>query len=426
MKSLLIIINTILFLVVLSGCGDYDTPKTAKKREVIATETGLSSIFYNLEDPQCKDGLLQDMSQMEVWLYNQEDVVPQLVDLEGTHPDGLRNEVIQETFTSQDMNIERSLFGAASSIEVEGKKRIRICKNGYNRKSLENVALATVYGVNESYRIFKKQAKLLGLTKPIAKLDVIVQPHAYQVARFAAAPSRTTLTDNAMWSMSTTLARPIIVVLPHSEETSQYLKVAYWEQKMVIGHEFGHHIFNYLITLNPNFEQITLPQSSNFWHNGNILSAVNEAFADLSVYLTFLETEPIPNQLHFNFGRTTATQNRSLISPSMILVHKDGRQETIPKILDKTLLRRFFHATPRETFFFEEVHSLGNVIAYIAWRVLSEKFAGAPQYNDRRTLIYRWVMQISPLLNKKSFFSSKQLLGEILLLLLEACQEFEP
>ena len=347
------------------SCGERD--KGEKRRSLNESPTDEFPFPIALEEYDCPEGTVTDLGYRKVWLYNGRSTLAQEVDLRNVSGKGLRSDAIHQAMTAQTMRIHQA------KTELKGLRSLLICQPTYSRDSAENAGLAMAYAVQRSHSFLEKLTAK-GMRFSLSKIDLLLPETAYDHTELG----YTSLVDNAFWQQSSQFIYPLIVVYPHSVRRRQKLKAYFWEQPLIVAHEYGHQVFAAFVHLNDFPYLRSSGIDSKGWTSNYILQGLNEAFADLFSYLVMMDFGQRSRSLQIDYGDSYSGQNRD-IRISQMLVSYDWWPvpESMEKRFSEALLQQFLDPRTGREFFFRDVHTLGMVVAHIFWMMLETKF-GVP------------------------------------------------
>ena len=175
-----------------------------------------------------------------------------------------------------------------------------ICNAALDRNSLNTAASSVLYSLNLGIDFLTRHRKIMDALEPI---DIILFPEYNFVASFTDTVYKSTMTDNASWSIQRSNGRTSfkLSILPTSD---RWLKRGYlpmWQSPFVINHELGHHVFYSLLPdkikksyfrkssligdyhkhVDEKLSQMTGVIKSNYLE----FTSVNEAVADLFAFI---------------------------------------------------------------------------------------------------------------------------------------------
>ncbi len=307
--TLTVLIPLFMFLTLSMSCEK--STSFSKKEEVARINQG-TPLFYPLADPDCSEehavkSIADKDGFIKVWLGSQNSV--QLTHVRLSHEisgSGLQSDFMSEAIWGREVQYELAcktqkdgseLCGDYSNKVVYQGKRLFFCKVGgdYPRESLENVALASLVGMYKTYSMHHH----LYPDRPLPKVTLLVHPRitdrkytnnqaikdavSFDISRVR--------TDNAYWFLTGSDGIAIAAV-PESLEKRRFLKGDqghFWEMPSIMGHEYGHHMFHYYAP------SLSVSSVNNFVNTPDMIlasSAINEGFADLIAYFTYLQEYP--------------------------------------------------------------------------------------------------------------------------------------
>lgn len=248
------------------GCGsatssdDDKTTPHLRKESINLTYLNRPEGFV-IADPTCTEGeAVESLGQVEVFQWNGRSTEPVEFDFSHVSGKGLASN-FQAPVTHGYHEIEHydctdGCGPAPYRTEVLHKEgSLNICKQGVKlpRDSVEGIGLSVLAGTTSAFNFYQS---LRNSTQPTEPLFLKVLPryekiHHYPESAGRESESRSrTATDNAYWKLSPVGAgnyQQSIEVLPHSQEMGSFSltasEVRFWEIPMVLGHEFGHHVF---------------------------------------------------------------------------------------------------------------------------------------------------------------------------------------
>lgn len=293
---------------------------------------------------------------------------------------GAENKIISQTlFSVHEETIPRGDMSYIEVIRHDKGREVTICPEEvmYERNTIESAALNASYFISKTSRAVVAADKSVNL--PAIKL--IVSPKIKVTFR-PSAKSQSTRTgyraDNAYYN-------PIeksITFLPHSQEWRDAgITASFWEVPMVGSHEYGHHIFQTLVSpyrsgsaiqnvethcFGKNIVENSGAYGSNVNDKTMILSAYNEGFSDLISYYSLSDLE------------------RSLTGVTCLEVSRDVGSATfydgVAKKFSTRALLGFLSplgfATEPEAFGcqktnFQSIHNIGAIFAHNADKIVS-------------------------------------------------------
>jgi hypothetical protein len=285
---------------------------------------------------------------------------------------------------------------------LSGGHPIPICKtSSYPKESLENMAFNSIYGVEAlSEQINRINPAYL---KDIPKIRILLQPKLETIIQVDGRTISTHQVDNAQWRHYPMDNYPYSILLyPHSQRFHQtnplYL---YFDQLAVIGHEYGHHIFEHLGRFFFHNEEIAASHSGipqGFERNPSssmVKGAVNEMIAD---YLAYFSLE------------TKETSGKIYISPNQTLSRHLGEKQhenSEGKALSFSALEKFFSPfkDTRRSFQspnYQDIHILGAALGHGLYGYTHSLKTAPPPWNREQMLDFglKWITK-SNLVAKK-------------------------
>ncbi len=232
--------------------------------------------------------------------------------------------------------------------------------------------------------------------------------------------------DNARW---TNRKREnwdyILEFLPHSMENLRNSNLKeFWLQLGVISHEAGHHLFADragrlkadATSISRHAEQGVEIETSYFSGGkvvlrdvniGNVISAIDEGYADLVAHFTF--SSALNPYFQFALDRTFEARRVNK-------THIVGNGQTEEKALNATVLQHFFShqrlPRPQNTYSpdLQDEHAIGAIIANSLDLFFGQKFGdspSSPKVTQKYQHVNQWVTNIQNLfMSHKSLYSS--------------------
>jgi len=371
--------------------------------------------IYKIQDPGCdKSRAVGNFSNKTlVWIADKKGKIKQKeVDLSAFSLHGLKGSLIEDTvYSDNEVNISRGgLIAAEKNKQLLGQKYVKgtmtsqlgfntlnFCrpKGGYDRESAENVALATLVGLESSQKAYNAHAQ----KSKLGKIKLIIHPKLYT---FNTSGEKVYQVDNASYSY---ISKPsdgwnhYILAWPHSYNFEAENKLRFWETPAVFGHELGHFIFRKdgenLLT---NYD-LDMPVS-------RIIEGLDEGFADLISWYGLGATGSHYRVMHLSDFRAEKDENnyRSLSNPFIPYYTELGKET-----LDKTISKRFVDLVTSKSdksdvpeILYQECHHTGAVFAYIWHQLLRERgLEDNPEDSIRLTV--RWLSEFSAQNPDKNF-----------------------
>lgn len=294
-------------------------------------------------------------------------------------------------------------------------KSLKICRDNYAypRTSVEGVSLASLSAINAAESFYRG---VPGASAAILPALLVVLPTIEYVVNDASGNplARAVETDNLAYVGSKT---PMFLVYPKGKKAvaaGLWKDVNLWEIPWGLAHEYGHHVFrthtgvshleNTSLHIAPirkfdtkidGAEGLQLAASDRVVTGEDYYSAVNEGYADLFSFYTFGgKADLIKNVDCF-------ATNRDLTASEFV----GGRA----KILDKDMLAQFASTTVIDVSGcsapdFQDVHSLGAVVAYGVDRLFSDVAPGNDEAAvlKKAGLLLNWAKRIGDTVSGKS------------------------
>ncbi len=390
----------------LASCGEIEAPD---RKELARIHYG-TPLVYVRADPACNaKGALSDLGSTKVWVGAKGKMSLVTVDFSGVSGHGLQSEAIADTLWDFQLaydrlcvvSVENTSICKSPKIQVRDPgKRLYFCKKGgdYPRESLENVALASLIGIQKTHKLHTSVFP----HEKLQRVSLLVHPRIvdHKVIENRSAREGLNLdihyvrTDNAYWFPIADAS--FIAAVPESAEKKKELAHAeprLWEMPAIMSHEYGHHVFW------QNAPSLTKALSFRSADGSAVSedaldlanSAINEGFADLVAYYTYLIEYHALGwfQLDGNLFDREVSKTR----------FSDGSY----KKLDDWFLNHFFAQTPKLPIRQHELnptddHAVGAVLAHGIFRIFGPQRATqfrVPEISesDARTaygLIIQW------------------------------------
>lgn len=300
-----------LFLICLFvSCGNtedfFDRGGIYEDKEIAHIKKGSPKV-YPLADPLCNETnavsqLGDEAGEVKIWLSlnGEMKLVPIKVSELSGH--GLQSEVIADTLWGYEMSYEtycsktKADLGAVcgeTKIRVKSRgKRLHFCKKGggYPRESLENVALASMVGILKTHKVHKSVFPDEKVEKVTLLVHPLISDHQFndyqKIQNSISLDIDKIRTDNAYW-FPDDKDQFFIAVVPEGAETyGDSKKPRIWEMPAITSHEWGHHLFQHYAP--PLADPMGSDLVSFTHHLRLVTSAINESFADIVAYCTYL------------------------------------------------------------------------------------------------------------------------------------------
>lgn len=401
-------------LSILMGCG-LDQDSKQETSDIVRPPKFSDSDILSLEDPDCDPHRLAGKMGREtlIWMADSTGQIrQQTFDMSEFSTAGLRNQYIRGTYwhdgsgtKGSGQNIEsiesmladylpkKSAHSFKSNTD-QSLKLIGFCKpnGGYNRNSLENVALAMAVGVRQTYQFSYQQLRSQGIVLPrvnlIAQLKVILPKSEWENPEIPEYFS-----DNASWFMSKSSPKEYYISsFPQSREFFNRYQYRYWEIPSIFGHEYGHHIFRQIMSFQAQDEI-----------EGRMLGAINEGFSDLSSWLSLRHSKSMYQQLIID-DPSNKTRNPDSAAIELLLPDPSTLtliQKNFPKKVDENFVTYFTSDTSAsdrvisvEELIRQDLHLSGAALAHIFWR-FSEMSNPVMDLAKIQGLNIKWINKIS-------------------------------
>jgi hypothetical protein len=440
-----------------SGCGSNQpsddgaknpNDKTGNGREPLTLTYDNEVKTLDLGDANCTEELaLADIGELNVWQWNGQKVIQVRQDFSGVSGQGLASE-FQSSASYGYHEIEHfECKGGctANSYEkgvVHPAQILRICKAdiGEKRDSIESAAISMFLGARGAFQYYRT---LRNASSELPQMSFNILPiyesiyHHSETAEKKIENRSHTATDNAYWKLGRSIDnnyRQTIEVLPHSKEIGNLAltgeDVRFWEISMVLGHEFGHHVFfahapNLVATASAKFVDHELwSEGSRQTHSGqefvskplNVATDFAPKNAELAVVLM-----PILESFADLFGQYSQDQAEPFKNIRCLGVNRDlaidhfGDIAETAKILTSGSVSHFAVSSGRESFADCNTPSAGNyysVASVLAYGINALFEAAAGQYTDgagakaeRGTVLLEWITALNrelPTFDKKN------------------------
>ncbi|WPU64506.1 hypothetical protein [Peredibacter starrii] len=362
MKHFIIALLLSLFVV---SCGGPSTSKKNPIETVTSTSYSNAPIFLKSQDVECYSRNFSGPVEFGLHLFLNGQETFETKSFDGLiNQSTLQNgEIISNAVYGERVEIIRS--PVQRYIGIAAPKRISLCADldQYERGSVESAALNAAYFIAKTNTTFKSAVSnikirpiTLNISPSILQSNIILNQKGERVKESSY------WTDNALYSP----VNERITFLPHSQELRQLgLTVNFWEVPMIASHEYGHHIYQAIFPYQNNlsigcFDHLKKTETKNKTFGfrsveiDDVVTAYNEAFADLISYYTLGENERGVK------GIKCLEVTRDVGSNTLI----DGKS----KVLSKSVVNTFFSFIEQfsscESPSFQEVHILGASLAY--------------------------------------------------------------
>ena len=272
---------------------------------------------------------------------------------------------------------------------VSDAQNLRICskKSDYPRNSVEGVGRAAIGNLATALHFYET---IPTASRTLSNAALLVLPRIETV--YEDSNDITVSVDNLAYSPSYR-GSPTFVIYPKGAKSvreGRWLNVNFWEVPWAIAHEFGHHVFNThsgivgstrgIFNFLPLFGEPLQAQSGAVRKitNEELLIAVNEAFADLYAYYTLGGDPGVTDPLD-------CFQNTRDAGSSVFI---DGTDKVMSaEVLATFTSNRAIAAPPScKTPSFQEVHTIGAIIAYGIEQVYSAVVMTSGQANSKEQL----------------------------------------
>ncbi len=394
---------------------------------------------YPSSDPSCTaDRALKNLGTVPISIEGTESQETVEFNFEGVSGDGLKNQYNEgvisnyrwdETYNdcqSSDLRNFNCIRSEVSETDLGGN--VLICKipsNGFPIKSLENAALVTLAGFMKTIRTYMNASQDI---VPSKKIGISLFPNFVRTfhlidgtteIRYDVDNARYTNRNRKDWAS-------ILEFLPHSKELLRNKKYQeYWLQFGVISHEVGHHIFaervpklkvGWSSLVNASGQESVIhdsyyssrPVQMRDVDMTNVVSALDEGYADLVAHFTF--SSAINPYFQINLGRTSASRK---VNASQIEIQRNNQEE---KALTAPVLKHFFSrkrtyppantASPDH----QDEHAIGAIVANALDSLFGIKVGHSPQNDktlEKYRLVNQWLTEIEKLYLSKNEFYEK-------------------
>ena len=188
-----------------------------------------------------------------------------------------------------------------------------ICQTTLNVNSHATAANSVLHSLNLGLELLTHYKSILGSLEAI---DIVLFPHYNFLASFEKNLYKSTMTDNASWSVTKKNNKRNfqLAVLPTSEQWVKRGYIPMWQSPFVINHELGHHVFysllpvkikksyfssasiisNYHKHVDDKLSQMTGHIKSNYLE----FSSINEAVADLFAFVVLKQQSRNLGRIH--------------------------------------------------------------------------------------------------------------------------------
>ena len=373
----------------MNSCAYYPISSSNKIVRKITVEE--HPVIYARQDQDCdaSRALGNFSSHVKVWLAGKDgELVQEAFDLADISLNGLNSEFISSTvFIPDEVNRRDFLnsVGAApgfsdfqalnaldDKIDSTQYQNIYFCRpeGGYQRDSLENVALSALVGIKQAFATHRAVAtgkKKSSIYKDLEKIQLVIHPKlfAFEERNEKNSIVKKYYVDNGFWTILPS-GKKIIAVLPHSEEMEEQSRLKFWEQPAIFAHEYGHHIFN-------SYAPSVLERASSVFASAaeaRVVQGFNEGIADLIAYWSMFLDKQFYSMMHFGY---TDAGYRDIGNDSIRYYHLDVN---IKKIFDEQLVAEMTHACSHQKSHFldqnlyfekylrQEPHHTGAVVAF--------------------------------------------------------------
>ena len=284
---------------------------------------------------------------------------------------------------------------------VNDAQNLRVCskKVDYPRNSVEGVGRAALGNLATALHFYET---IPAASTKLSNAALLVLPRIETV--FEDSDEITVSVDNLAYSPNYR-GNPTFVIYPKGAKSvreGRWLNVNFWEVPWAIAHEFGHHVFNThsgivgstrgIFNFLPLFGEPLQAQSGAVRkiNNEELLIAVNEAFADLYAYYTLGGDPGVTDPLD-------CFQNTRDAGSSVFI---DGTSKVMTAEVLATFTSNRAVAAPQscKTPSFQEVHSIGAIIAYGIEQVYSAVVLTNGQANSKEqlkaSLLLAWAKRV--------------------------------
>lgn len=385
--------SALLLSLLVVSCGGPSSSKSNPVETVTSTSYSNAPLFLKNQDIECQSRNFAEHIQFGLHLFLNGSETFETMNFDGlinqsTLQDG---QIIRSTLFGEKVEIIRSPI--QRYIGIAAPRKITLCADidQYDKGTIESAALNAAYYItktNTKFRAAVTDIKIrpitLNISPSILQSNIVLNHLGEKVKESSY------WTDNALYAPAT----ETITFLPHSQEMRKMgLSVNFWEVPMIASHEYGHHIHQAIFPYQANlsigcFDHLKKKAKSKNKSFGfrsveldDVMTAYNEAFADLISFYTLDEEERGVQ------GVKCLEVTRDVGSSTLI----DGKS----KVLSKGVINTFFsfidQYTSCDSPSFQEVHILGASLAYSMNQFMNSI---TPSKAEKLQIMVNWVKDL--------------------------------
>ncbi|WP_408097496.1 hypothetical protein ACJVC5_00895 [Peredibacter sp. HCB2-198] len=384
----------ILLSVLVVACGDPSSNRKVPFENITVTNYSNVPLFPESQIVDCHSRNFADNIQFGLHLFLNGKSTFEYMNFSGLiHLSLIEDgQIIARTVYGEKVEIIRSPI-QDRYIGIEGPKKVSLCADldQYEQGTIESAALNAAYFISKTNAKFKTAVKDINI-RPIT-LNIspsILQSNIVENYAGEKIKESSYWTDNALY----TPLNESITFLPHSQEMRKMgLTVNFWEVPMIASHEYGHHIYQAIFPHSrglslgcfDHLKKKTKPKNKSYGFRvvsmDDIMTAYNEAFADLISYYTLEEHERGVE------GIMCLKVTRDVGSSVMI----NGKSKVITKSLIHSFFSFFEESSSCDYPSYQEVHILGASLAFSMDQLMNSHTSSK---EEKLRILVAWVKDL--------------------------------